>query len=344
MDKIGIVGLGLIGCSLAMSLNDSYEVVGVDSDRDAVSYCVQNGIITAQGLTALRGCKAVFVAVPVNAVERTVKQVHTIVGDSAVITDTASVKGYLKDMPPRFVGGHPMAGTEQSGCRAARKGLMENAFYILTYDKENEALSADAETVSEIVKKAGAIPVHMSAQEHDRAVSMVSHLPHMVAYALANCVLSPRDNYGELASGGFLDTTRIASSSPDLWQSVVKANREEVLSAMDDFISQFLTLRGYIEQGSGVKARAFFADGKRRRDNLLTTKRYNSQYHVYVDVKDEVGALSGITTLLGGGGVDLKSIRIINSREGVGGALRLGFKDLSNYERAVGLLKENGYL
>lgn len=107
MKKIGIVGMGLIGCSIARSLGGKYEIVGVDCDRAAIDYCLENGVITSQGLGNLRGADVVFVAVPVSATERTVRQVHLVVGEDTIITDTASVKGCFKDMPHRFVGGHP---------------------------------------------------------------------------------------------------------------------------------------------------------------------------------------------------------------------------------------------
>ena len=340
MEKIGVVGLGLIGCSIARALHSKYEIAGVDGNRETVNYCLENGIINLQGLASLRGAKIVFVCVPISAVERTVRQVALVVGDDAVITDTASVKGCFSDMPARFVGGHPMAGSEQSGARAAFKEMFENAFWILTGEKDGE----DVKAVAEVVSDMGARPVYMTSEEHDRAVADISHLPHMVAYALVNTVLAPRDNYGELASGGFLDTTRIASSAPDFWLAVTKANRDNLLRAMDAFEAEFKKLRTYIEEENGVRTRAYFSDGRRRRDGLMTGKRYRSEYEIYVPVRDEVGAIGKIATLIGKRGLDLKSIRIDNSREGVGGALRLGFRKLSDYEQARELLKENDYL
>ena len=339
-EKIGIVGLGLIGCSIARALKSKYEIAGVDSDKSAIEYCLESGIIDEQGLASLRGAKAVFVCVPVSAVERAVKQVALVVGDSAVITDAASVKNCFGDMPSRFVGGHPMAGSEQSGAKAAFAEMFENAFWILTGDKDN----IDTKTVAGLVGEMGATPVYMSAEEHDRAVADISHLPHMVAYTLANTVLSLRDNYGELASGGFLDTTRIASSAPDFWLAVVRANRDNVLAAMDRFAAEFNKLRSFIESDNGVRTRGYFSDGKRRRDTILTSRRYRSEYEIYLPVRDEVGAIGRIATLIGENGLDLKSIRIDNSREGIGGALRLGFKKLSDYDTAHKLLKESGYL
>lgn len=340
MDKIGIVGLGLIGCSLARALGKNYEVTGVDCDKETVSYCLENEIISDSGLASLRGAKAVFVCVPVGAVERTVRQVSLVVGDDTVITDTASVKNCFKDLPRRFVGGHPMAGSEQSGARAGFAEMFENAFWILTGDKDDP----DTQFIASVVKSVGATPVYMSAEEHDRAVGDISHLPHLVAYALTNTVLAPRDGYAALASGGFLDTTRIASSAPDFWLAVVRANRDNVLKAMDRFSEEFNKLRSFIETDNSVRTRAYFSDGKRRRDSLLTLKRYRSEYEIYLPVRDRVGEIGRIASLLGEHGLDLKSIRIDNSREGTGGALRLGFRKLNDYSAAKELLEENGYL
>lgn len=113
---------------------------------------------------------------------------------------------------------------------------------------------------------------------------------------------------------------------------------------MDGFIDEFTALREYIAENNGVKMRGFFSDGKRRREKLMTARRFRAEYELYVPVRDEVGAVGRIASLLGEVGADLKSIRIDNSREGTGGALRLGFKRLGDYDKAQKALKENGYL
>lgn len=333
MRKTGVVGLGLIGGSLAMALrkNGKY-VVGVEKDDKTAEYALKNGMIDESGdIASLKTCEAVFVCVPVSAVSAVVDEVYSVVGDNAIISDVASVKSILKGKKGRLVGGHPMAGTEKSGIAASRPHLFENAYYVLV--RYDGAADEDVEYVKDIVLGLKARPVIMTADEHDARASTVSHLPHYLAYALVNYALKAEGFTGT----GFMDTTRIAGSDARFWTSIARLNRRNVLDDIDGFADELKKIRAAIsdERYDDLNALLDKASSLRR---ALTYKRvYLSEYTLDVDIKDEVGAISRISTLMAENGINVSGIQIINSREGVGGALRVSVGAERDYVKALEL-------
>ncbi len=334
MRKVGVVGLGLIGGSIASALKaNGFYVVGVESDPAALSYALLNGIIDSQAsIGSLYGCESVFVCVPVSAVRKTVEETVSAVGPDTVVTDVASVKGILSGVKGRIVGGHPMAGTEKSGIAAARAHLFENAYYaVVRYEDTSDE---DVEYLTGLVKMFKAKPVVMTAAQHDARASKVSHLTHMAAYALAGYALKEDGFTGT----GFMDTTRIAASGADFWTDVAFLNRENLLKDMDGFAEEFGRLRAAVAGGDRQGLYALLDDARRKREALTQKRVYLSEYTLDLDVKDEVGAISRVSRLLADNGINISGIQIIDSREGIGGALRIAVKAEVDYVRAVRLL------
>lgn len=329
MKKTGVVGLGLIGGSLAMALKSSGRyVVGVENDAWSAEYALKSGMIDEIGnIASLKGCEAVFVCVPVSAVPTVVDEVYAVVGDSAIISDVASVKSVLLGKKGRLVGGHPMAGTEKSGITAARAHLFENAYYVLV--KYDGASDADLEYVKDIVLSLKARPVIMTADEHDARASAVSHLPHYLAFALANYALKEDGFTGT----GFMDTTRIAASDARFWTSVARLNRKNVLKDFDGYLVELEKIRDAIERGDDEKLYSLLDEASKLRRALTYKRVYLSEYTLDLDIKDEVGAISRISTLMAQNGINVSGIQIVNSREGVGGALRVSVSSEKDYEK-----------
>ena len=166
MRRAGVIGLGLIGGSIALALKaNGFHVVGIETDSDSLAYALGNGIIDeAGGYGELIGAEVVFVCVPVSLTRETVEKAIAAAGENTLVTDVASVKGILDGVKGRFVGGHPMAGTEKSGITAARSHLFENAYYaIVKYDGTSER---DAEYLAGLVRLFKAKPMIMTADEH----------------------------------------------------------------------------------------------------------------------------------------------------------------------------------
>lgn len=332
-DKIGIIGLGLIGGSIAISLNGKYEVIGMSRTPATVEYALKEGIISsaAECYADFKGCKAVFVCVPLVRVAEDVKAVYDALGDSTIITDVGSVKGMLVGQKGRIIGGHPMAGTEQSGIRAAKERLLENAYYILV-DYNNHR--SDLEYITGLVREMGALPRIMTADEHDKLVAKISHIEHVAAYSLVNSALDGDD---EIVGSGFMDITRIASSAPDFWNTVVRLNRDNVVAELDKFIAGLTMLRNDISAGKDVAP--VFAEAKEKRDKLTYRKKFLSSYTLYVDVPDTKGAIVNVLAKLAEAGISINNLTVVHSREGAGGALRLEFKDERDYLKAKEILK-----
>ncbi len=330
--SIAIVGLGLIGGSIALALKKKgYEIVGCDNDATTLDYALNNSVIDkASELRDLKGSEVVFVCVPLAKTRETIEKVYEVVGDSAIITDVASVKSVVKDLPGRIVGGHPMAGTEHSGIHAAKNHLFENAYYVITTDTGEEK---DQKVIENLAVEMKANPVKMTVDEHDRRASKVSHLPHAIAYALAKYALSEDGFTGT----GFMDTTRIASSSPDFWTIVAMQNGENLGRDLDEYINLLCSLRDFIGKGESEKIKEFMTDGANKRKALTYKRLYLSEYSFDIDIRDEVGTLLASVEKLTNAGINISGIQIINSREGVGGALRVSVKAESDYAKAIKL-------
>lgn len=331
--KIGIIGLGLIGGSIAIALRDKYRIVGMTKNPDTLEYALRENIVheTAKSYEELRGCDAVIVCTPLSLVRRTVAELYEVLGDSVIISDVGSVKGMLGGMKGRIIGGHPMAGTEQSGIRAAKERLLENAYYILVDMNGNPD---DLNFMCEVVEDCGSKPVIMSAAQHDELVAKISHLEHIAAYSLVNSAISGSE---EIVGSGFMDTTRIASSAPEFWNTVVELNRQNVLNETNNYIHTLTEVRDKIERGEDLTE--FFARAKQKRDALKYQKRYTTSYVLYADVPDCVGSIVGVLDLLAKAGLSISNLSVMNSREGAGGALRLELKDEYDYKKAKEILK-----
>lgn len=223
-----------------------------------------------------------------------------------------------------------MAGTEQSGIRAAKERLLENAYYILVDYNDNPA---DLELVTRIALACGAVPVVMSAARHDRLVAKISHLEHMAAYALVNSAMTGDEH---IVGSGFMDTTRIASSSPEFWNTVAALNRGNIVDEMDRYIATLSDLRRDIAAGRDITA--FLAEAKEKRDKLKYSRRFMSEYVVYADVPDCVGSIVGVLGRLADAGISISNLTVMNSREGAGGALRIELKDEPSYRKAKEIL------
>ncbi|HBA89938.1 MAG TPA: prephenate dehydrogenase/arogenate dehydrogenase family protein [Geobacter sp.] len=282
-DKMAVIGVGLIGGSLARVLREKgavREVVGIGRGEANLKRGVELGVLDSYSLDPKEGVKGadlVFVATPVCSIPSVVKEIASSLSPGCIVTDGGSVKEFVvaacEPLMPEgtfFVGGHPIAGTEHSGVEASFSTLYQGKRCIVT---PTASTDPDAlEKVVELWKLAGSTVPLMDPVQHDRVVAAISHLPHMVAYSLVNAV----DGYdrfgGELLSfsaGGFRDFTRIASSDPVMWRDIALTNREAILETMDFFSGYLARLRTMIAAGDGEALKAFFLNSKQKRDAIL---------------------------------------------------------------------------
>lgn len=276
--RLGILGLGLIGGSLALALKGKRgapEVWGCDKRREFLRLALRDGAIARACTEAgIASCDLVVVCVPVIRSVGLLRRIGKRMAPGAVLTDAGSVKSEIvreaqAAVGPgvEFVGGHPIAGTEDSGFPAADASLFKGRTVILTPTGENtgEALRR----VERIWKMAGARVLRMDPDVHDHVFAYVSHLPHAVAYALVHSVatLDSKVPLG-YSAGGFRDFTRIASSNPEMWKDISLQNRGEVLRALGHYRKNLALLESLIRRRDAAGLLAYFGKAKKTRDGL----------------------------------------------------------------------------
>lgn len=356
--KITIVGLGLIGGSLAKALrrtNPDFYIVAVDVNEADLEKAMAQGVIdhkTCELDHIAIGSDLIFLCTPIDTIKDLLKALSSRVKSGTIITDTASVKGKImdlaKDLLPdhvHFIGGHPMSGTEQSGYDASIAHLFENAYYMLT--PQEKVSKEELDTLTQLVASTGALPLIISAKDHDEKVGAVSHLPHAAAAALVNTVqrLDGEDHLASrLAAGGFKDITRIASSNPKMWSQISLANKGQLLGLVKSLIKDLSSFCHVLSQDDQLGLEDFFSRAKAYRDDVPAMKSLYLLpfYELYVDVEDKPGMISLVTTILGHSDINIKNIRVINSREDEPGCLVLSLDDKRSVEKAQSLLKGVG--
>ena len=287
--RLGILGLGLIGASLAKAVRPSQlysEIVGCGHRQTTVQAALEQGIIdraVSSAAELVYQCDLVLIATPTLLAEQ---QLVELIGHAnqlerpPVLTDAASVKGNLyraidalglAQWPSFVVLGHPIAGSEKSGVHAARADLFDRHRVILTPQSSTDPTAIAV--VTDLWEAAGAEVLSMSVQLHDQVLAATSHLPHMLAYALVETLATSdlADDIFQFAAGGFRDFTRIASSDPVMWRDIALANRTELLQALDQFSAGVQRLRTAIEAEDTSTITAIFERAKGSRDDLLST-------------------------------------------------------------------------
>jgi len=281
-EKTVIVGVGLIGGSLARVLREkrlSSSVVGVGRGAENLRQALELGVVDAVAsdlASAIRDADLVVLATPVGGLPDLLAAVADGIRPDAVVTDVGSVKKPVVraaearlPRPLRFVGGHPVAGTEHSGAAASFSTLFVRRRCILTPAEgtDPEALAS----VKALWEAAGSEVVLMDVDTHDRIMGFVSHLPHVIAYALVHTV-GRAEPGGEtllpFTAGGFRDFTRIASSHPEMWRDICLGNRDAILEALDAFESAFREFREMIAAGKGEALERRFQESRRIREAI----------------------------------------------------------------------------
>ncbi len=278
--RLAILGVGLIGGSLALALRRAHhvgEVVGAGRREDNLRRAVELGVVDRYSLDpaeAVAGADVVVLAVPLGAMEALCRRIAPVLGPATILTDVGSAKGAVVQavraafgrLPEGFVPGHPIAGTEQSGVEAAFADLFYHRRVILTPLAET-GLRALGE-VREMWEATGAIVEEMAVDHHDHVLAATSHLPHMLAFALVDSLARLEDKHEvfRYAAGGFRDFTRIASSDPVMWRDICLANREALLEMMGRFRGDLDRLAEAVDSGDGDTLLEIFRRAKAARD------------------------------------------------------------------------------
>lgn len=299
------------------------------------------GYICATGLDP--DAEITFVATPVLSLTDQVRR--ALAATSGVVTDVGSVKAALVEAvdDPRFVGGHPMAGSELEGLEGADAGMFQGAVWVLTPGPTTSDSSFSA--VAAVVADLGADVVALSAERHDQVVAVVSHVPHLTAATLMGLASDRGEEHAallRLAAGGFRDMTRIASGHPAIWLDICAENRSAILSALDDMISGLQHMRSVVGHDDRTELQRLLTKARDARANLpIRGARPGELAEVRIPIPDRPGAAAEVFTLAAELGVNISSFEVVHSVEGRGVAVVL--VDAAAAEMYRGGLMARGY-
>ena len=337
-----VVGTGLIGGSIGLALRArGWHVSGWDRDPDRAEAAVERGVLDEMGGDPT--AEVAFVATPAASAAGVARD---LLGGRTVVTDVSGVKAPIVASVdhPRFVGGHPMAGSEQVGLAGADPDLFAGAVWVLTPTASTD-LGAFS-LLRDVVAGLGADVVVLSPEDHDRLVAVVSHVPHLVAATLMNAAADDAEQDAvllRLAAGGFRDMTRVAAGHPGIWPDVCADNSDAIVGSLDRVIGDLSAMRDRVASKDRDGLLAVLARASTARRHLPARgARPERLAEVRVPVPDREGVLGGITSVAGDLGVNIYDIEIAHSAEGPRGVLLL-VVDASDAEKLRDAVTAAGY-
>ncbi|GMU77519.1 MAG: prephenate dehydrogenase [Acidimicrobiia bacterium] len=335
VQRIAVVGTGLVGGSVGLAARArGHHVVGFDPDGDRAARALTMGALDAVAADlpgAVDGADLVVVAVPVGRTAGVVSAALDAGG--AVVTDVGSVKAavveaveaHLPDKADRFVGGHPMAGSEQDGLDGADAEMFVGATWVLTPTPGTDP--AAFEVVRDFAASLGAEVLAVGPRHHDALVAVVSHVPQLAATTLMDVAARRGEEHAtllRLAAGGFRDMTRIAAGHPAIWPDICLANRDAIVDSLDDYLVALRTVRDLVAGGDRSGLLDLLERARAARRNLpVGTPADAVLVELRVPVPDRPGVLAEVTTAAGELGVNIVDLEIAHSGEGGRGVLVL---------------------
>jgi prephenate dehydrogenase len=315
--RANVTGLGLIGGSIAVALRErGWYVTGDDLDSVVAERARERGIVDALGLDA--DAEITFVATPVLALADQVKR--ALAETTGIVTDVGSVKGGIVGSidDARFVGGHPMAGSELDGLDGADPEMFVGAVWVLT--PAPSTADTTFATTAAIVAELGADVVALPAERHDQVVAVISHVPHLTAATLMGLASERAEEHAallRLAAGGFRDMTRIASGQPGIWLDICAENRPAILSALDGLIEGLVGMRDVVDHDDRGALFERLSRARDARANLPSRVNQPSELsEARIPIPDRPGAAAEIFTLAAELGVNIASFEVVHSVEG----------------------------
>jgi prephenate dehydrogenase len=353
MIKISVLGLGLIGGSLAKAFknsNQQIEIAGFDKDSVA-EHALELKIIDKKinSISDSLNSDIIFLCLPTNLSLEYFKKLAPQLKEGQIISDVCGIKGILEDewkklkSPGFYIGGHPMTGKEKGGLENSDPLLFENSLYLLSEKSKDLTL---INHFAYIIKFLGARIRFIDPYLHDKIIAYVSHLPQVLAVSLVNSLSEDEKiNYLDFAAGGFRDLTRIASSDFEVWEPVFHYNRNEIISAIENLISKLESMKNFIDEGEFKFLKDEFISSRKKRESIQSNVKgfINPVHDVFIYAEDKPGILFRLTEILYKNSINIKDIELLKVREGTGGTFRLSFETNEAAERAKVLLLNGGF-
>ena len=354
---ITIIGVGLMGGSLGLAARERLgveRVVGYSRTGRSLQKALDMGAITEMAGSveeAAAGADICFVAVPVRSILEISRRALDASRPGCIVTDMGSTKSSLMSAlsaveEKRFIGGHPVCGSETAGVGNSREDLFENATWFLTSGKDVEP--GNYETLHGFITAVGALPTAIDPDAHDRIMALVSHLPHILANSAVNQVASVNlDGREALLSAGpsFRDLTRVAGSNPGVWKDIFMENRRWLSEALQEHIASMEQIEKAVAAGDEDFIEEMIAEAAGNRNRMLEAERLapSELFVVKVPVFDRPGVFSQVIVALGNAGINIEDLAFHRISVEQGGVLSLAVSGSDTGERAVGILKGLGF-
>lgn len=274
--KVAIVGTGLIGGSIGLAIRNKHlaeEVIGISRRRKSIRYALRKGAIDrgSQDLKIIRGCDAVILAMPVETIIKMAPAISKLISRDCLLTDVGSTKAEivrtLSGIFSNFIGSHPLAGSEKTGVLQAHQDMFEGSLCILTPTARTSSLVL--KRIKALWQRLGAKTVLLTPESHDKILSLVSHLPHVAAFALMNIIPTDCLMY---AANGLKDTTRIARSDSELWAQIFLSNRKNMLRSIELFEAQLSRIKSAVKRKDKLLLKEILEQARKRRECLETSQ------------------------------------------------------------------------
>ena len=349
MYNIGIIGIGLMGGSLAKAfskLEKIEQIIAFDKNQESLEKAKIEGYVTKvtnQIGDDFKNLDFIFICTPVDSIYEYAEKLKYIVNENCIISDIGSTKKNIVQkidaLNLNFVGTHPMIGSEKYGYDFSSEDLFADSYYIIT--KTDKTKREDIDKIKELIKMINAIPLEIDLDKHDFAVGVISHVPHIVASGLVNLVEKLDDEnqtIKTIAAGGFKDITRIASANSNMWQSICKQNKEEIIVILDEFKEIIENFKNNIN--STEKRYEYFDNAKKYRDSFITKNKVD---YVTIEVKNKAGVLADITTICANNSINIRNINVLRTKEKEDGIIKILFENEGDKQKSIKLLKEHKY-
>ncbi len=357
-ERIVIIGLGLIGGSIALSLRRTGfkgKIVGIDDhatiSRAREANAIDEGLLCDRLEVGFQAPALVMLCTPISTIIELLRKIAPLVLPGSLVTDVGSTKRRIvefadQQLPPHcdFIGGHPLAGAETSGFQSADPFLFENATYVLTPSRLSDEQRRVA--LGRLLESIGANVLLLSPNAHDRIAAHVSHLPQMAAVALMNMVAALQvDNpyLLKIAAGGFRDMTRVAASPYRIWADICATNRDEINLAIDRYVDALRAIQNDLN-ADGLAARFLAAAQHRQTIPKDSRGLLTPQFDILVAVNDRPGMLAKIATALAAKQINIRDIEVLKARENEGGTFRLAFSSAADRSMAISTLEADGFI
>lgn len=354
INKISIIGLGLIGGSIAKALKSSkleIDITALDKDEILLKAIEEKSIDRKiESVIDSVAADIIFLCLPVEHSLQYLKQLAPLLKENQIITDVSGIKGIFQreweklNSAGTYIGGHPMTGKEKGGYQNSDPLLFENSVYILS-DRSKEYDGIDSFT--NIIESLGARITFLNPYLHDKVVANVSHLPQLLSISLVNNSAKKEGeiNFSDFAAGGFRDMTRIAASDFLIWEKIIAYNKDEILAAINSLKNELGLIENFVAEDDFNSLAEKFESSRIKRDEIpKDTKGFLTKLHdLFVFVRDEPGVVSKISTALFNNDINIKDIELLKIREGTGGTFRLSFDSEQDVKRAGEIIRKEGF-